>query len=329
MTSPAGSRVGIALLALAALLLVNSAHAATVSLAPVKDNTLIETPIGASNGAGDGIYAGRVGVGGGSTKRRGLLAFNLSSIPAGSTITAVTLGLEMSMSPNGVARAISLHRVSADWGEAGSVGLGTGSPAQPGDATWLFRFFNTTSWTAAGGDFAAANSASQSVLDLGPYVWTDPGLVADVQFWLDHAASNFGWLLLGDESVSRTVKKFDSREGATPPRLTVDYTPPTGAVVQGSSAEGVSFAAPWPTPASGPVNLSYSLPRSARVSLVIEDAMGRTIRRISSNAEEAAGRHSGVWDGRSNDGTLAAPGIYLASLRVDGALYHRRIAVLH
>ena len=51
-------------------------------------------------------------------------------------------------------------------------------------------------------------------------------MVADVQSWLDNPASNFGWLVLGDETDHRTTaKRFDTRESASPPMLTIQYIP--------------------------------------------------------------------------------------------------------
>ena len=50
-------------------------------------------------------------------------------------------------------------------------------------------------------------------------------MVADVQEWLDSPASNFGWLVLGDETAIATAKRFDTRESASPPMLTIQYTP--------------------------------------------------------------------------------------------------------
>jgi hypothetical protein len=35
-------------------------------------------------------------------------------------------------------------------------------------------------------------------------------MVTDVQAWVDASATNFGWLLKGNESSQQTVKKFDS-----------------------------------------------------------------------------------------------------------------------
>ena len=173
MKPPFSSRATLACMSVAAsLALAGVTTATTVELTPSKDNTLIQAPVGNSNGAGDGIYAGRVGSFGMGTFRRGLLAFDLSPIPAGSTIDSVTLTLEMAQSQTADLFTISLHRVSADWGEAGSVGSGSGSAAHPGDATWLLRFFNTQAWTTAGGDFTPAPSASRSVGGIGPYSWT-------------------------------------------------------------------------------------------------------------------------------------------------------------
>ena len=48
-------------------------------------------------------------------------------------------------------------------------------------------------------------------------------MVADVQGWLDNPASNFGWLMLGDESTNLTAKRFDTRESTSPPVLAITY----------------------------------------------------------------------------------------------------------
>ena len=53
-------------------------------------------------------------------------------------------------------------------------------------------------------------------------------MVADVQSWLDNPSTNFGWLLVGNEALSETSKRFDSRENAIAdnrPLLTVNFTP--------------------------------------------------------------------------------------------------------
>ena len=99
---------------------------------------------------------------------------------------------------------------------------GDGAPATTNDATWRHRFFDTIFWTTEGGDFSGTVSASQSVGAVGMYTWSSSQMRADVQSWLDDPASNFGWLVLGDESEIATAKRFDTRESASPPVLTIN-----------------------------------------------------------------------------------------------------------
>jgi hypothetical protein len=207
---------------------VSSASAAIIVINPSKDNTLYEYDPAEgdhSNGAGFHFFAGENGMG---ELRRGVLAFDVAgTIPAGSTITAVSLTMNMSMTPAG-AETVELHKLLADWGEGTShapMGEGDGAPATPNDATWRHRFFDTVFWTTQGGDFSATVSASQSVGGIGQYTWNSAQMVADVQSWLDNPASNFGWLVLGDETAIATAKRFDTRESASPPMLTIQYIP--------------------------------------------------------------------------------------------------------
>ena len=204
------------------------ASAATINLNPSKDNTLYQF------GAADGDRSNAVGTRlfTGETQeaeiRRAVLAFDIAgNIPAGSTITSVSLSMNMSRSFDSTARTVELHKLLADWGEGTSDASGQegmGALATTNDATWRHRFYNTIFWTTQGGDFSGTVSASQSVGAIGPYVWSSAQMVADVQSWLDNPSSNFGWLVKGDESTSSTAKRFDSRQSASPPVLTIGYT---------------------------------------------------------------------------------------------------------
>jgi hypothetical protein len=222
------------------------ASANIINIMPSKDNTLYEYDPAEgdhSNGAGFHLFAGENGEG---EVRRGVLAFDVAgTIPAGSTIAAVTLSMNMSMTPTG-AVTVELHKLLADWGEGTShapMGEGDGAPATPNDATWRHRFFDTIFWTAQGGDFSATVSASQSVGSTGQYTWSSAQMVADVQSWLDNPAINFGWLVLGDETATATAKRFDTRESASPPMLTIEFIP---------VPRMAPSARPRPTPAPRP-----------------------------------------------------------------------------
>jgi hypothetical protein len=206
------------------------AHATTVTLGASKDNTLYQDSLGAlSNGSGTTLFAGSTG---GGLIRRGLIEFDLSAIPAGSTIDSVTLDLFLTQAQS-FPTNVALHEVQAEWGQGTSSGgnrAGGGANATTNDATWLHTFYNTASWANPGGDFASEISATAVVGAEGAiYRWeSTPALVADVQGWVNSSAANHGWLLQGDESQSGTAKAFATREDGTAanrPLLTVTFSP--------------------------------------------------------------------------------------------------------
>ena len=222
------------------------AAADTVTIPAMKDNTLCESLAALSNGAGEFFYVGQTNDG---LTRRGVIAFDVAGqVPAGSTIDAVTLTLNLSKTRAGQ-ETVRLHRLNLAWGEGTSnqppLGFGNCGAATIGDATWAHSIFDTAFWATAGGDFSIAISASQTVGDntaLGPHTWGSTAeMVANVQGWLDAPAANFGWILIGNETGSRTSKRFDSRENATAanrPALQVDFTPPAvGPTVYESTAK--------------------------------------------------------------------------------------------
>lgn len=205
----------------------------TVMFTPSKDNTIYSESTN-SNALGN-LYSGRAGAAASGATRRALLRFDLSSIPAGATVTSASLILTKNKGGAATTNPSDLHKLSADWGEGTSFddpgggagdGGGDGATATTGDATWVHRFFNTSSWMVTGGDFLASPSASTVVnLTHGQYTWSGAGLVADVQSWIDNPSTNFGWILRGDESITSSAARFNSRESSTgKPTLTIQYT---------------------------------------------------------------------------------------------------------
>ncbi len=206
-----------------------------IALTATKDNTIFESSTGGlSNGSGQFLFAGRSGQGSGSV-RRALLGFDLSSIPAEAVVTAVRLTMNMSKTAAG-ATMVSLHRVVVDWGEGSSNatdrGGGQGAAATNGDATWIHASFDSGTWSNPGGDFVTTASSSLEVGSTGSYTWPSTSqLVADLLGWIDSPATNFGWIVIGDESATRTAKRFDSREHDTTsrrPQLVVEFTVASG-----------------------------------------------------------------------------------------------------
>jgi hypothetical protein len=208
---------------------------------PAKDNTLYESPTGAlSNGIGSWFFSGQTNA---LELRRGIIAFDLSSIPVDALVQDVSLVLFMDQTFVPTERTIALHRVLQDWGEGttdAGFGEGGGGPSTPGSVTWIHTFFDTSFWVNEAGDFVAAASAQTAVGAEGfPYEWSGPGLIQDVQAWVENPSLNFGWILIGEEVQTGSTKRFRAREFPDPltvPMLMVTYLPNPVSSPPGDSA---------------------------------------------------------------------------------------------
>lgn len=218
-------------------------QSSNTTLVAEKDNTLFSEDTTASavqaywpfTSDGQGyLYAGKTGTNFGPYVRRALVSFNVSGqVPAGSVIQSAQLQLFLAKLPtNGAATGSSmpLHRLTETWGEGTSANFsdqGFGAAATTGDATWSRRFYNTSSWTTAGGSRDATASATAVVpasasqfMNWGPTAQ----LAADVQGWLDTPSGNAGWILLGNETTNNTACQFSSvQKGGLPPALKITY----------------------------------------------------------------------------------------------------------
>jgi len=237
-------------------------RAETVILTSVADTTLIGAAPENNNGGQTFVNAG---VTQNYTTNRGLFRFDIGSqVPAGSKITHADLTLEVVRQPppdDYKPSAFDLHRLLVSWGEGNktnnssvtSPSIGLGEPATDNEAKWNDRLaFTTNRWTIPGGaatnDYAPSVSASQFVYGVGdsPYTFgPTPAMIADVQMWLDHPDTNFGWLLKSDdEAVNWTACRFGSRENAqNTPLLTIEYEPQIDPVQLSDNRLILSFTA--------------------------------------------------------------------------------------
>ena len=231
---------------------------ASVSLIPVADTTIME--VAPYNNAG-----GRSWVNAGSNmhtqRNRGLFKFDIAgNVPAGSRITSALLSLSVTGIPaDGYAVSyFDLHRLLRDWGEGTNNPIaspGQGSPATTNEATWLSPFALTTNlWTSPGGaatnDFDPAVTAAQIIYSTvqSPYAFPDPTadptpMLVDVQRWLDHPLTNYGWILVCEsENVPSTARRFGSREDPNnPPMLQLEYIAPPLVTAVGSASNHFSI----------------------------------------------------------------------------------------
>jgi hypothetical protein len=116
----------------------------------IHDTTIFSESGSVSDGRGSWFYPGP-GNGqkpcqGDGAIRRGLIEFNVTSIPSGSIVTSVTRTLHLTqvVQNGGKQEPVSLFRLDQDWGEGTTSGRGKGTPANAGDATWTDALYDAT-----------------------------------------------------------------------------------------------------------------------------------------------------------------------------------------
>jgi hypothetical protein len=163
-----------------------------------------------------------------SSVRRGLLQFDLSSIPAGAHIESATLSVYETITLRG-SGVVGVHRATTPWaegaGQNGCVGSG---------ATWLQTGLGNA-WSQPGADFTGDDQATVTKSAGDPAGWDAFDVTPFAQGWVSGAAANDGLLLkLDDESPSpcTTVTNcnywaYASNDYSDPslrPTLTVTYS---------------------------------------------------------------------------------------------------------
>ena len=124
-----------------------------------------------------------------------MAAFDLAGdVPVGSTITEVTLTLNMSRTVDD-GQVTVLNRMLADWGQGASDHPSNEEAkvaATTVDATWIFLAFDSDPSSEYGGDFPYAPSGNILVVGPGRNAWGSTAeTVADVQMRVNSPAANF------------------------------------------------------------------------------------------------------------------------------------------
>ncbi len=209
------SRFAFTLIFLQLGLLCLKVHAEPINLTlhPVADATLYESADGErADGAGPNLFVGRTGQGA-LSKRRATVRFDLSDVPSDVELLSAELTMNFRSSNPGD-RQFDLHRLLNDWSEGPSASIsgGQGVPASEGDTTWLHRDNPSSLWETEGGDFVSSASASLLVDSSGSFSWASTvSLLSDLETWIDDPSQNYGWIIVGDETRSRTVMQIASR----------------------------------------------------------------------------------------------------------------------
>lgn len=157
----------------------------------------------------------------------------LENIPAFSTINSVTFEFEVTNQGGAQGQAgaqFDLHRVTRAWDE----GTGTtdvGEVTMDG-VTWM-NATGAVLWTNDGGDFVPVISGNVFVNGPETYQMSGGQLIIDVQCTVDGLFAERGFLLKGNTNIPGSAARVTSREGGTPAKLIVNFTPPGGGVLVG------------------------------------------------------------------------------------------------
>ena len=186
--------------------------AVTVTLAPVGD-TDIDKDLPTSNfGTQPDLYLSN------GFEAHPLLQYNLLSIPAGKVVKSATLRLYFTaVTVGGLAATktsknleLEVHAATKSWAEL--------------ESTWQKRLL-LSNWTAQGGDYRSAPSATYSMnKNSTPGVWIEFNVATLVQEWVDGVTVNNGFLLLTPTTLTTEELIFNSKEALTNrPELVVTY----------------------------------------------------------------------------------------------------------
>jgi hypothetical protein len=83
----------------------------------------------------------------------------------------------------------------------------------------------------------------------------------------------------------------------------------------------------WPNPFNAETLIAYQLPRRAPVRLSVHDLLGRSITVLVDRVQNA-GYFSVTWDGRNDQGTKVASGVYLYVLETPAGRETRKMVLV-
>jgi hypothetical protein len=134
--------------------------------------------------------------------------------------------------------------------------------------------------------------------------WTNPNPLFPRSRWVRPEAHSSG-----DHDVWLTGTSVGVGPGSIADALRIDRVAPNPAVGDGKSV------------------IAFSLPGAAHVSIDLYDLRGARVRRLISETR-SAGPGSVAWDGRTDDGRVAAAGVYVMVLRSGGAVERAKLVRL-
>jgi len=126
---------------------------------------------------------------------------------------------------------------------------------------------------------------------------------------------------------------YDPMMAPIVPGRALKYTtePPRDQGVESSSSLNLPVSSALgpalPNPATGFVNISYALSRETPISLKVYNLSGQLVRTLASGKEQAGYKHA-TWDGRGEDGSRVASGVYFYRLEAGSFAATKKMVVV-
>lgn len=139
--------------------------------------------------------------------QRALVQFDLTTVPAGSTVTSAVLKLQATQVGGSI--TIGVYRLLEPWTEGG--------------ATWDQRS-SGTNWATPGSSYNSTAVASITTNSTGQHSFTVTSLV---QSWVNGSAANYGFMVGSPDGGGNRTVTYTAREGTPGPILEITYTPPS------------------------------------------------------------------------------------------------------
>ena len=182
-----------------------------------------------------------------------LIRFDLSSLPAGSTVAAASLELKIGSRTNTNPLTAEIYRLTRAWIDD--------------EATWQLASADAP-WEVAGAGGSAdhsGDSEAELLFAADGGTWVSADVTDLVQYWLDHPSENYGALLRADAGggVQYALRASDHPEQADHPKLVVQYFPatttPTATATPTETATSSPTVTHTPTATPSPTATSISV----------------------------------------------------------------------
>jgi len=99
------------------------------------------------------------------------------------------------------------------------------------------------------------------------------------------------------------------------------------AVAAGANAHVLALEAAQPNPFSGTTRIEYAVPAAGAVDLAVYNVGGQVVRTLATGVREA-GSYTAAWDGRDENGTRVAAGVYFTRLTAAGKSITRKVTLM-